>query len=186
MSESVSSGYHIDEGIVVEQDDWLDGMGGPDRARIFETLRGLDLRGIQRFPPAKEGSIPFGHELRVLGRFVRRGNALFDPSGLAGLYRALASERQRSLFRAFILSEPLSAAEWQKLLGADDLEVWRTRRLLRAVGDGWSCRFVCFPVGRVLLLGDAQVPKLLRRVLIGQDSFNMVDFMDRRDVRRGA
>ena len=177
--------YHVDEGIVVEQDDWLDGMADEGRLRVFEALRGLGIRDLRRFPPAKQGRVPFGHELRVLGRFARGGNALFDPSGLSGLYRALASGRQRLLYRAFILSEPLSLAEWTGLLGEAELGSWRERRLLRETGGGLSSRFRCCPIGRVLLLGDAEVPKLRRRVVIGQDSFNMVHFMDRQGVAGG-
>lgn len=179
MSEDLRTGYHVDEGIVVEPDDWLDGMADEARTRVFETLRGFELREIQRFPPAKEGRVPFGHELRVLGRFLRGGNALFDPSGLARMYRVLASPRQRLLYRAFILSDALSEVEWSRLLGAGELDFWRERRLLRETGGGLSCRFRCCAIGRVVLLGDAEVPKLLRRVVIGQDSFNMVHFMDR-------
>ena len=183
MSERVSSGFHVDEDIVVEPDDWLDAMAGGDRQRILDTIRGLGLREVQRFPPPREGSMPFGHELRVLGRFVRGGNSLFDPSGFARVYRALASGRQRLLFRAFIVSDPLSEAEWKQILGAAELALWRDRRLLRVAGDGLSCRLVCCPVGRMLLLGDAKKPvKLLRRVIIGQDSFNMVRLMDGQEI----
>ena len=182
----MSSGYHVDEGIVVERDDWIEGMAGGDRRHVLETIRGLGLRDIRRFPPPKEGAVPFGHELRVLGRFVGGGNALFDPSGLSGVYRALASERQRLLVRAFVASSPLTEAEWTKLLGADELELWRRLGLMRPWEDGLCCRLVCCPIGRVLLLGDAKKPvKLLRRVVIAQDSFNMVHFMDGQNVPSG-
>jgi methylase of polypeptide subunit release factors len=148
------------------------------------VLRGLELEQLRRFPPPKPGRVPFGHELRVLGRYLSGGNALFDPSGLWRAYRALASARQRLLYRAFLSSEALPPSAWRELLGADELDAWQERRLLRIAGDGFRCRFRCCPIGRVLLLGDPDEPKLLRRVLIGQDSYNMVHFMDRQLLGR--
>jgi methylase of polypeptide subunit release factors len=184
MNESPSRSYHVDEGIVTEEDDWLDGMTEASRAGVLATLRALPMREIQHLPPPKEGSVPFGHELRVLSRFATGGNALFDPSGLWRVYRSLASEGQRRLYRAFILSDPLSEGEWADLIGVAELATWRTLGLLRAAESGLSCRFRVCPIGRVLLLGDAEVPKLKRRVVIGQDSFNMVHWMDQRPLER--
>ena len=162
---------------VVEADDWIDQLTGAFRGEFLATIRDLGISSLQKFPPRKEG-VPFGHEVRVFRKFLRGGNSLFDPSGIAGLYRAFGTDRQRQLYRGFILGKALPEAAWTDLLGAKTLAAWREHHLLRESPEGLWCRFHVFRIGRLLLIGDQLRTWLLRRVLIGQDSYNMASFMD--------
>ncbi len=182
--DSTARSYWVDENIVTEADDWLDAVTGEFRTALLDTVRALPIADVQRFPPPKPGRIPFGHELRVLGKFMSKGNALFDPSAFHRLYRSAAGPVQRLIYRAFLNSETLSDAEWTQLIGAENLDTWREKRLLREGEGGWSCRFRLCPIGTVLLFGDAERPKLRRRVVIGQDSYNMVEFLRERRLGR--
>ncbi len=185
MGEGPQRSFHVDEPIVVEPDDWVDSLREePFRSSCLATLRGFSLRRLQRLPPPRRGRLPFGHELRVLASYLGDRNAVFDPSAFSRAYRALASARDRELYSAFVLSESLGRESWARLIGEESLARWLDHRLLRELDGGLRCRFVALPVGRLVLLGDALRPMLKRRVLIGQDSANMVAFLERQQVGR--
>jgi len=171
------------ESFVVEKNDWLDQLAGPFRAEFLATIRDLPIRSARRFPPPKLGRIPFGHELRVLRRFTAGESTLFDPSAFSALYRRSASSRDQLLHRALIQSESLPRADWDALIGSGATRAWIDRELLRESEGGLWCRFCVYSIGEVTLIGDTERTKLLRRVLVGQDSFMMAEFM--REMRLG-
>ena len=162
---------------IEEADDWTGFLEGAFRDDFLATLREIPLERLQRLPPPKQGRIPFGHELRVARRFFGGGNALFDPSGLAALYHRLASERERLAYRAFIANEALPRNLWEDLIGREALDAWCQHQQLREDERGLRARFGLYQVGRVALLGDPPGSPLLRRVLVGQDSLMMGEFM---------
>jgi len=168
------------ETFVVEKNDWLDELAGPFRSEFLATIRDLPIRSARRFPPPKLGRIPFGHELRVLRRFAAGESTLFDPSAFSALYRRSAGSRERLLHRALIQTESLPRADWDALIGSDATRAWIARELLRESDGGLWCRFCVYSIGEVTLIGDTERTKLLRRVLVGQDSFMMAEFMRER------
>jgi methylase of polypeptide subunit release factors len=171
------------ESFVVEKNDWLDQLEGPFRKEFLSVIRALPVATARRFPPPKRGRIPFGHELRVLRRFLAGESTLFDPSGFSALYRRSATPRERLLHRGLIQSESLPRADWEALIGPTATRTWTERELLREGEGGLWCRFCVYSIGDVTLIGDTERTRLLRRVLVGQDSFMMADFM--REQRLG-
>jgi methylase of polypeptide subunit release factors len=170
------------ESFVVEKRDWLDELEGPFRAEFLTTIRDLPIRSARRFPPPKQGRIPFGHELRVLRRFAAGESTLFDPSGFSALYRRSANPRERLLHRGLIQSESLPRGDWDALIGPAATRAWSERELLREDQAGLWCRFCVYSIGDVTLIGDTERTHLLRRVLVGQDSFMMAEFMRERGL----
>lgn len=181
---AVSSAAAPRESFVVEKSDWLDPLEGPFRAEFLATIRELPIATARRFPPPKLGRIPFGHELRVLRRFAAGESTLFDPSAFSALYRRSASPRERLLHRALIQSETLPRADWDALIGPAATRAWSERELLRESDGGLWCRFCVYSIGDVTLIGDTERTRLLRRVLVGQDSFMMAEFMRERRLGR--
>jgi methylase of polypeptide subunit release factors len=172
------------ESFVVEKRDWLDELEGPFRAEFLASIRALPIRSARRFPPPKLGRIPFGHELRVLRRFAAGESTLFDPSGFSALYRRSATPRERLLHRGLIQSESLPRADWDALIGPAATRAWSERELLREEQGALWCRFCVYSIGDVTLIGDTERTRLLRRVLVGQDSFMMAEFMRERRLGR--
>src|SRR5262245_35533737 len=168
------------ETFVVEKSDWLDALAPPFRGEFLASIRELPIHSARRFPPPKRGRVPFGHELRVLRRFLAGERTPFDPSAFAGLYRRTAHAREQLFYRGLIQSLALSPSEWDALLGAAAARVWRDRELLREGDGGLWCRFCVYAIGDVMLIGDTERTKLLRRVLVGQDSFMTAEFMRER------
>ena len=177
---ALSSAAAPRESFVVEKNDWLDALTGPFRAEFLATIRDLPIRSARRFPPPKAGRIPFGHELRVLRRFAAGESSLFDPSAFSALYSRSAGPRERLLHRALIQTETLPRADWNVLIGSGATRAWIERELLRESDGGLWCRFCVYSIGDVTLIGDTERTKLLRRVLVGQDSFMMAEFMRER------
>ena len=177
---SASSAAAPRESFVVEKNDWLDELDGSFRAEFLASIRDLPIASARRFPPPKLGRIPFGHELRVLRRFVAGESTLFDPSAFSALYRRSASPREQLLHRALIQSETLPSADWDALIGPAATRAWSERELLRESDGGLWCRFCVYSIGDVTLIGDTERTRLLRRVLVGQDSFMMAEFMRER------
>lgn len=170
--------YFVDEQVVVEADDWIDFLEEPFRVEFLQSVRDLGIGELRKYPPPKPGRVPFGHELRVFGKFLSGRNAMFDPSALSGLYRRLTARRQQDVYRAFVLGQTLRRSEWEDILGRKTLDTWMQHVLLREGLEGLWCRFHVFAIGRLILIGDREKPTLLRRVLIGQDSHNMAAFME--------
>ncbi len=181
---TISSSTTARERFVVEPNDWLDAVTGPFREEFLAAVRNLPIRSARRFPPPKQGRIPFGHELRVLRRFAARESTLFDPSAFSALYGRMASPREQLFHRLLIRSESLPRAEWEQLIGADATRAWTERELLRESDGGLFCRFCVYSIGDVTLIGDTERTRLLRRVLVGQDSFMMVEFMRQQNLGR--
>jgi release factor glutamine methyltransferase len=177
---SASSADAPIESFVVEKSDWLDVLVPPFRSEFLTSIRELPIRTARRFPPPKRGRVPFGHELRVLRRFLSGESTLFDPSAFAPLYRRAASQREQLFYQALIQSEALSRAEWDVLLGPGAAGAWIDKELVREGDGGLWCRFCVYAIGDVLLIGDTERTRLLRRVLVGQDSFMMAEFMRER------
>jgi methylase of polypeptide subunit release factors len=171
-----------DREFVVEADDWLDGLVPPFRAELLATVRALGLGGLQRQPPPKSAGLPLGREARVLSRYLSGRCAVFEPSAFSGLYRRLATRRERDLLRAFVLGETLPDALWRDLIGAEALRHWGERRLLRAEAGGWFLRFRVYGIGPLLLLTDGDRPPLARRVVAGTDSLIHVELLESRDL----
>lgn len=172
------------ETFIEEEDDWIDSLKEPFRSEFLATVAELPVARIRRLPPPKEGRIPFGHEWRVLRRFLAGESTLFDPSAFWRLYHRRASDRERDFYRAFILNEPVARSTWSELIGASTLDAWIEKKLVRETAGGLRCRFAIYSIGQVTLIGDPWRSNLLRRVLVGQDSFNMAEFMLARGLDR--
>lgn len=148
------------------------------RDEFCRIIREWKVGALQRFPPPKSSGLPFGHELRIARRFLSGRSSLLDESGLSSAYRLLASERQRLVYRAVVLGEPLARAEWQALVGSAAVGPWTERGLLREEAGGrLAARFRVIALDDLLFVTDPLTESFPLRVHIGQDSLNMVEFV---------
>ena len=169
--------------------DWTVCLLTDCRERLGKTLTSLGLERLQRYPPPKRGGLPAGHELRILRRFLAGGPSVLDPSGLSGAYRRLAGARERLLFRAFVLGEPLGRPEWDNLIGSAEVDFWLENGLVGGedfpAADSLRCAFRVIPIGSALLAADPLEVLFPGRVHIGLDSLNMIEFLARQELHGG-
>lgn len=169
---------------VVEQDDWIDLLVEPLREETLQTIRELSLNRLQRYPLPKISGLPVGRELSVLRRYLAGRCAVFEPSALSAIYSRHGGARDRLLYRAFVLGHTLPHDTWVGILGAQALDRWREGRLLREDPAGLHLRFRVYGIGPITLIADPQGSRLLRRVVAGQDSLNLVDFLHSKRLPR--
>ncbi len=159
--------------------DWTTAFTGAFREEFCRTIRELPLEKLERFPPPKVGGLPIGHELRVVRRFLTGGSSMLEPSAFSGAYRRVTSKKQQWLYRGLALGEQLERDQWRSLIGSDSVDRWAEAGLLNpADGDRLACRFRVIVLGPLRLLIDHNDPFPLR-IHIGQDSLNMVEFLNR-------
>lgn len=160
--------------------DWTACFEGSFRASFCELIRGLSISRLQRYPPPKNSGLPLGHEARVLGRFLTGRSSLLDQSALSRVYRSFASSREKLVYRACVLGEPLPQAEWSGLIGAEAVSLWLEKDLLREqAGRRAVPCFRVISVNDVTVVVDPLELSFRHRVHIGQDSLNMVEFLGR-------
>lgn len=161
--------------------DWTESLQ-TDFGRSFrERIKALDIGGLQRYPPPKAGGLPFGHEIRILRRFVSGGSSMLDQSGLSRAYRALATPRQRLLYRGLVIGDALSHEEWTQLLHQDTVASWIGANVLSPTATGTlRARFRAIAVSGLILVVDPLDETFRFRVHIGQDSLNMAEFLNAR------
>ena len=165
--------------------DWTESLERDFRGPFLEAIKRLDVPRLERYPPPKTNGLPFGHEMRILRRFVRGGSSMLDQSALSGAYRALASSRQRLTYRALAIGEPLSRREWDDLVGSNAVRDWLGAHVLEATPGGRiRARFRTIAASNLVLIVDPLDETFHFRVHIGQDSLNMAEFLMRRDLPR--
>lgn len=160
--------------------DWTTAFDGEFGDAFCQTMRELPLSQLQRFPPPKGGGLPFGHEMRIAQRFLTGGSSMLDPSGLSGVYRRLAPATLQTLYRGMVLGQPLPRDQWQSLIGRESAEQWAAHGLLDPAADhSWRCRFRVIVLGPLRFVVDHNDTSIAQRVHIGQDSLNMMEFVQR-------
>jgi methylase of polypeptide subunit release factors len=165
--------------------DWTESLERDFRRRFIEAIKALDIRSLERYPPPKTNGLPFGHEMRILRRFVRGGSSMLDQSALSGAYRALASPRQRLTYRALVIGESLPTQAWHGLIGSAAVSDWMAAHVLEATPGGRiRARFRTIAASNLILIVDPLDETFRFRVHIGQDSLNMAEFLTRRDFPR--
>jgi len=181
-----SSGSPAADGsaFVVEPDDWIDQLSPPFRAEFLETVRALALGRLQRLPRPKDEGLPVGRELSVLSRYLTGRCAVFEPSGLARAYAWLGTARERLLLRAFVFGEALPTQAWVEAIGQAAFERWGAHHLFRSTAAGHTLRFRVYGIGPITLFADPPDSNLLRRVIAGQDSLNLVEFLETQQLPR--
>ena len=162
--------------------DWADVLESDFREPFISAIRALDILSLQRYPPPKVDGLPFGHELRILRRFLSGRSSMLDQSALSSAYRALASPRQQLTYRAVVIGDPLSHRDWADLIGATNVSEWTTRHLLESYNGGLRARFRAVVASGLLLVVDPLDEAFHFRVHIGQDSLNMAEFLDSRNL----
>jgi len=165
--------------------DWTTSFHGHFREAFLEVIRDLRLSGLQRYPPPKTSGLLFGHEARILRRFLSAQSSLLDPSAFSEVYRSLASSRERRLYEAFVLGEPLPPSVWSDLVGPEVFSQWRENSLLHEHDDcRVSCRFRVISIGDVTVVVDPLIVTPIsdsfpNRVHIGQDTLNLLENLSR-------
>lgn len=123
-------------------EDWISNLEGDFRARMIETLRGLSLKRLQKYPPPKISGLPVGNETRILSRFARGKSSQLDPSVFSGLLRSFLSADEKRLYRAFRQNKFLSVYEWAAIIGSENVDDWIAHKFLRTDQDGdLQCQF---------------------------------------------
>src|SRR5690606_13611582 len=122
---------------------------------LIETLRGLRLDRLQRYPPPKLSGLPLGNEPRIFTRFVRGKSSQLDASAFSGLYRKLLSKQEELVYRAFRTNDFLSRQEWDRLIGPENAAAWIGNKCLYADRDGkLRCEFSIVSIDGVLFASD--------------------------------
>src|SRR5688572_14122819 len=183
-------------------EDWVTHLEGEFRSALMETLRGLSLARLQKYPPPKVAGLPFGNETRVLSRFLRGKSSQLDASALSGIYRSLMSGELNFLYRAFRENEFLPRGEWKKILDDESIETWIDKKCLYPNKDGeLRCEFSVIGLDDLVLVtdplkdhgtlwepdfivenGDAASGEEIRpffHTYIGLDSLRMMEVMER-------
>ena len=160
--------------------DWLDGVEAIGTPGFFALLRALELHRLQRYPAPRKGGIPFGHEWRILKRFLAERCSQLDTSAFAGVYRCFAGRRERLLYRAFVSTEPLARSDWSDIIGQETASAWTEHGLVEETDDGWlRCLFRVVSAGGITVLGDGPQPRSWP-VHLGQDTLYMLEFLSSR------
>ena len=161
-----------------EQDDWISGLTDSFGSQICESLRTLSLNKLQIYPTPKLNGLPFGHEVRILVRFLKGQSSLLDPSAFSKVYLFFASSRKKKLFRAFILGESILKSWWSDLIGKKNLNLWLEKKLFEENPKGrLRLRFRVISIGDTILVVDPLNETFSNRVHIGQDTINMIEFL---------
>lgn len=162
--------------VAAETRDWTLALAEPLMSRLASTLNQLNLSDLQRFPPPRIGGLPFGHEWRILRRYLAGRSTVQDPSGLSSFYLKSASNKERTRYRAFILRRPLSRVDWVNLIGRDDVDDWERNALLQPTATGeLRSAFRAVPFYNLTLVADPVEFLDDHRVPLGQDGFNFVE-----------
>jgi hypothetical protein len=188
-------------------EDWVTHLDGDHRAEFMATLRSLDLAALQKYPPPKLNGLPFGNEGRIFARFVRGKSSQLDASALSGIYRSFMSPRERLVYRAFRMNDPLSRDEWAELIGNANIDKWIAYKFLqekpeRLLGCAFSLVGIdglIFAVDPLLDHGVHWEPDFLvdecssdpniqtfHHTYIGLDSLQMIEAMERAGVSGGG
>lgn len=161
--------------------DWTESLQTAFGRSFRERIRSLGVASLQRYPPPKAGGLPFGHELRILRRFVSGGSSVLDQSGFSRAYRTLATPHQRLLYRALVTGDALSHDEWTRLLQRDTVVSWIDANVLAPTPTGaLRARFRAIAASGLVLIVDPLDESFRFRVHIGQDSLNMAEFLNTR------
>jgi SAM-dependent methyltransferase len=155
--------------------DWTLALDTPFADELRETLLGLPLRALHRFPPPRNGGLPFGHEVRIARRFLTGRSSSLDESGLWSAYQALASARERLALAALVRCAALASSAWEDLLGRDAVSRWRERGLVAEAGAGLRARFRVISLESCLLVADPVGERFPGYVHVGQDSLGLVE-----------
>ena len=161
-------------------DDWTTAFEDSLADELSEVLSRLEVGRLQVYPPPKRGGLPFGHEIRILRRFLTRRSSVLDPSGLSRIYRVLASSRERLLYRALVMGEAMTEATWNDLLGRETVSRFRRHGLFEEHSSRrLRLRFRVLCLGELTLVVD-HASRTSGHVHIGQDSLNLLEFLQRR------
>jgi SAM-dependent methyltransferase len=167
--------------------DWTESLQTEFGRSFRKALRSLDIESLQRFPPPKAGGLPFGHELRILRRFLSGNSSMLDQSGISAVYRSLATPRQRLLYRAVVVGDPLSHGEWSQLVPGETVASWTAATILVPTATGaLQARFRTIAASGLILIVDPFDETFRFRVHIGQDSLNMAEFLNAHDLPSDA
>ena len=157
--------------------DWVPSLDDPFRENFCSKISELGLQSLSKYPVSRRGR-PIGHEHRVLYRVIRGRNVQFEVSMFSQLYRAFASKQTKTLFRGFVLGEPLFESEWSDLLGSEATREWREHALFDENKNTLRCRFRAFSHSGLVFLSDPRWVKVEHPVYIGRDSIIFSDFID--------
>lgn len=136
-------------------EDWVTYLEGKFRSDLIETLRGLSLTRLQKYPPPKVAGLPFGNETRVLSRFLRGKSSQLDASALSGFYRSLMSSKANLLYRAFRANDFLPQHEWENILNPERIDEWVEKKcLVRDDRGKLRCEFSVIGLDDLLLATD--------------------------------
>lgn len=188
-------------------EDWISHLDGEFRNNVIETLRGLDLARLQKYPPPKINGLPLGNETRVLSRFLSGQSSQLDASAFSALYRSRLNEELKLLYAAFRQNTALPRSDWQKLIGEANVDPWIANKCLRERQNGTlECQFsvvgvdsLVFAVDPLKDHGESWEPDFIAdgpqdsdtdiqpffHTYIGQDSLHMIESMEERVVQRG-
>ena len=180
-------------------DDWITHLKGEFRAEILNTLRGLGLVRLQKYPPPKLNGLPLGNEPRVFSRFLRGASSQLDASAFSSIYRYGLSTEETILYQAFRQNETLSRETWNAIIGAENVVRWIENKCLRENERGLICQFsvvsldsLVFAVDPLKDHGQTWEPDFIVErgdaadgdiepffhTYIGQDSLQMVEAME--------
>lgn len=167
-----------------EEDDWVDRLVEPLRSECLQVIRDLSLNRLQKYPLRKLNGLPIGREISVLRRYLTGEAAVFERSALANVYSRIGGARDRLLHSAFVVGEALPQDAWANIIGVESFNRWRGSHLLRESGGRYFLRFRVFGIGPISLIADSAESRLLRRVFVGQDSLNLLDFINAQRLSR--
>ena len=136
--------------------DWVAAIEGLPDNYFRDLVNSLSMGDLQKYPPRKACGIPFGHEIGIFLRYLRRENNIFDPSALWYIYRSCASKRENLLRRAFLEGLFLSKEEWYEIIGEVNFSIWASAGILLVDADGkLACPFSILPIGKLLMITDS-------------------------------
>lgn len=181
-------------------EDWVTYLEGDFRSELIETLCGLSLARLQKYPPPKVAGLPFGNETRVLSRYLRGKSSQLDASAFSGVYRSMMSGELELLYRAFRQNDFLPRTEWLKILDEKTIDVWIDKKCLFSDPQGHlRCEFSVICLDDLLFVTDplkdhgklwepdfivengssaAEETRPFFHVYIGLDSLRMIEVME--------
>src|SRR5207248_10709342 len=135
--------------------DWITHLTGDFGAEIRETLKGLSLERLQKYPPPKLNGLPIGNEGRIFLRYVRGKSSQLDPSAFSRIYRSFGSSRDILRYLAFRQNEELSPDEWSRLIGIENIGKWISHKCLRRAENGYlTCQFSIVAIDGLVFVVD--------------------------------
>lgn len=136
-------------------EDWVTYLDGEFRSALINTLRGLDLTRLQKYPPPKVAGLPFGNETRVFSRFLRGKSSQLDASAFYRVYRSAMPSEMDLLYGMFRENLFLPRALWLKVLDEETVELWIDKKCLHADATGsLRCEFSVICLDDLLLVTD--------------------------------